>query len=90
MTSDTYSEPIAQKGRDKTTVYRIFYLKKHTPSGPPAFQDISGKMKEFLIENAIDKETTAYLDRLRDHYHVKESNDLQALDSEGYEPFVLR
>lgn len=90
MNAETFSQPVAQKGRDKNTVYRIFYLKKHTQAGPPLFQDVANNLKEVLLDVAVEKETMAYLNKLREHYHVQESGELQMLLSEGFEPFILR
>lgn len=88
-TNDSYSHPVAQKSRDKNTVFRIFYLKEHSPGGAPPFNEVANVIREELIENAIEKETIAYLKRLRTHYHVHEG-DIKELIADGFEPFVLR
>ena len=87
---EEYSEPIAQKSRvDSSTVYRIFYLKEFTPGGVVPLQQVEGKIKEKLIGQAIDRETEAYLKRLRHYYDVRESY-LAEMIPDDFQPFVLR
>lgn len=88
---DTYSEPLAQKSRtdSKNAVFRIFYLKEHTPEGFVPFAEVEVKLKNKLIEEAIDKETEAYLKKLREHHHVQDSQ-IAELTSGDFQPFVLK
>lgn len=89
LKADTYTQPIAQKSRDNSSVFRIFYLKKYTAGGPPTFNEVANKLNDKLLEETIDVETTAYLKKLHLHYHVHEG-DIKELIADGFEPFVLR
>lgn len=88
MTPETYSQPIAQQSRrDKTTVYRVFYLKSIVQGGMVPFDEVEEQLKENLLEVAIDKETEIYFQKLREKFNVQEvdlSNDT------AFQPFVLK
>lgn len=85
-----FSEPIAQKSRvDKSTVFRIVYLKDKKLGGAIPFSDVEMQLKENLLSDAIDSETTAYLDKLRLHFDLKQSS-LTELIPEDFEPFALK
>lgn len=90
LTPDSYSIPISQKSRaDNSTVVRIFYLKTMTPGGVVPFKELEWKIKDKLVEDAIEKETKAYLTKLRQHFDVQEGM-IQELISSDYQPFVLK
>jgi hypothetical protein len=84
MTQGTYSEPVAQKSKDKSMVYRLFFLDRMTPGGAPPFKDVEGKLKEKLLEKEITEKSQAYIKRLRSHF------DVQEMIPEGFEPFELK
>lgn len=89
LSNKTYSQPIAQKSRTaKEKVFRIFYLQEHTAEGQIPFQDLAKKIKDELLNIAITEEISAYLERLRNHYHV-ESCTID-LASDEFAPFVLK
>lgn len=90
MTPATYSLPITQKSRsDNSTVVRIFYLKNMTPGGPVPFNEVEGKIKDKLINDAMEKETKAYFTRMRQHFDVQDDS-LQELFKSDFQPFVLK
>lgn len=90
LTPDSYSLPIAQKSRsDNSTVVRIFYLKGITPGGAIPFKELEAKIKEKLIDEAADKESQAYLTKLRLHFDTQEGL-IEELTSSDYQPFVLK
>jgi hypothetical protein len=85
-----YSQPIAQKSRaDNSTLYRILYLKSMVPGGTIPFNELETKIKEQLIEEAMEKESAVYLKRLRQHYDVQEAQ-LKELLSSDTPPFILQ
>lgn len=85
-----YSEPVAQKSRsEKGVVYRLFYLSQQEPGGAIPFKEIESKLKDKLLSDAADKETALYVEKLRKHYHVQDS-DLNALVPANYVPFTLK
>lgn len=89
LASDSYSKPQSQTSRvDKSTVYRIFYLKEHRQAGVPALNEVEKSLQDKLLDEAVEKETIAYLDKLRQHYHLKK--DQLDLFSDGFEPFALK
>lgn len=84
-----YSNPLPQKSRDAQKVYRIFYLKELNKGGPVPFAEVENKIKDELLEEAVEKESKAYLTRLRQHFDVQESH-LKDMLAEGFEPFQLQ
>lgn len=90
LTPGDYSLPVTQKSRsDNSTVIRIFYLKEMTPGGAIPFKELEAKIKEKLIDEAIDKESKAYLAKLRQHFDTQEGL-IQELTTSDYQPFVLK
>lgn len=90
LEANKYSQPFPFKSRAlKTTVYRILYVKEIMPGGFPTFKEIEPKLKQQLLNQAADKETEMYLEKLRQHYHVRDV-DLQAMIPDDYEPFILK
>jgi antitoxin component of RelBE/YafQ-DinJ toxin-antitoxin module len=90
LTPDSYSMPIAQKSRaDNSTVVRIFYLKEMKTGGVIPFKELEGKIKELLVEEAMEKETKAYLSKIRAHFDTQEGQIQELINSE-YQPFVLK
>lgn len=87
---DSYSDPISQKSRsDNSTVVRVFYLKNMIPGGVVPFNELEGKIKEKLIEEAMEKESKAYLARLRQHFDAQDGL-IEGLKNSDYQPFVLK
>jgi hypothetical protein len=90
LTPDSYSLPLSQKSRaDNSTVVRIFYLKEMTPGGAIPFKELDAKIKSILIEEAMEKESKAYLTKLRQHFDTQEGLIQELIDSD-FQPFVLR
>jgi hypothetical protein len=85
LTSNSYSMPSAQTSRsDKSTVFRIFYLKEYLPGGAPPFAQVQSQIKDALLEKSIIAESTAYLNKLRRHF------DVQEMVPDDFQPFVLK
>lgn len=90
LTPDSYSKPLAQKSRsDNSSVFRIFHLKEKIPGGVISFNEVEAKLKDELIENAVNKATAEYLNKLRQHYHIKENHFTEAI-SDDFHPFTLK
>lgn len=91
MQPHTHSEPIAQNSRadTSTSLFRIFVLKDIQRGGAPSFNDMANQINDRLLEQAVAKETDAYLKRLRKHFHVQEDFLTQA-GGEAFEPFSLK
>lgn len=84
-----YSQPFAHKSRSNNiTVYRILFIDEKIPGGLPSFREKEANLKEKLLDKAVDQETDAYLQKLRQHYHVRQ-NDLEAFLPADYKPFNL-
>lgn len=85
-----YSSPSLQKSRnDKVTLYRIFFLKEKIPGGLIPFNEVAEQLKQSLIQKAMDKETAAYLKKLREHFGVNEAQ-LKGMIPADFEPFTLQ
>lgn len=84
------SQPASQKSRtDKTTVYRIFYLKEMVSGGMPSYYEVENEIKEQMLNQVADRETDNYLSKLRNHFRVREE-DLNAMIPSNYQPFTLK
>lgn len=87
LTTSQWSAPTAQLSRDGTTVIRIFHLKDHTKTNPPAFAALYGDLKHNLLQDTAEQENKIYVAKLRDRFSF---ND-QSLDiPPHFEPFVAR
>lgn len=85
-----YSQPFANKSRsNNTTVYRILSIEGKTPGGIPSYNEMEANLKEKLLDQEIDKETDSYLSKLRQHYHIRQT-DLEAYLPSDYQPFTLK
>lgn len=85
-----YSQPFPFKSRTlKSTVYRILFVKEIDEGKYPTFKELEARIKQKLLNEAADKETELYIDKLRQHYHVREV-DLKAMVPADYQPFILK
>lgn len=84
-----YSEPFRFKSRQVGTVFRILYVKKKTPGGTPPYKEIEGMLKEKLLNETVDNETDLYIEKLRQHHHVKMA-EIEANLPNNYQPFLLK
>lgn len=85
-----YSQPFSHKSRTtKAIVYRILCVDEKTLGGVPSYKEMENKLKEQLLDKEIDKETENYLLKLRQHYHIRQS-DLDDYLPPNYHPFVLK
>lgn len=90
LSPESYSLPISQKSRaDNSTVVRIFYLKNKIPGGAIPFNELEAKIKAKLIDEAVDKESKAYMTKLRQHFDTQEALT-EDLTSPDYHPFQLK
>ena len=90
LDTEMYSQPFAHKSRtNNVTVYRILTILDKVPGGRPPYREIEGKLKDKLLDQAIDQETNSYLQRLRQHYHILQQ-DLEAYLPQNYQPFELK
>jgi len=84
-----YSQPFPFKSRVlKTTVHRIILVEEISPGGYPTFKDLEAKLKQYLLNTTADKLTEEYIEKLRQHYHVRKA-DLESMIPENYQPFKL-
>jgi len=87
MKPSQWSAPTAQLSRDGTTVVRIFHLKDHTKTQPPAFATISNDLKNQLLNETAEQESKVYVANLYKRF----SFDERSLDiPPRFEPFVAR
>jgi hypothetical protein len=89
MESGMYSQPFSHKSRaENATVYRIIFVNEKFPGGYPSFKEMENVLKERLLNDVADQETEEYIQKLRKHYHLRES-DLQEMIPADYQPFIL-
>lgn len=90
LTENSYSKPIAQVSRvDNSVVYRIFHLKKHAIKRIPPFQKMAENLKDQLLHEAANKESTQYIARLRQRLGYDEKHMMETLPKD-FQPFALR
>jgi hypothetical protein len=86
----SFSKPISQLSRvDNSMVHRLFYLRDHTRTEPPAFDKIAGDLHDKLLEGAVGRETAAYITKLRHRFGYDEKH-VQEMIPEGFRPFSLK
>jgi len=89
LTPGSYSLPILQISRSESkSIYRIFYLAKKNDHPAPAFEALSGQLKNELLQKAVAKESDSYLQKLRNHYGF-DPNRLQETVPDDLQPFHL-
>ena len=74
-----YSKPVFQKSRaDKKSIYRIFYLSQKMDYPAPAFETMTGQLRNELMQKSMSRESQRYIEKLRTKYgfdtaHLKET-----------------
>jgi hypothetical protein len=90
LKSGEHSQPVAQKSRaDNSTVYRIFYLEKLVPGGTIPFNEVENILKDQLLEEALEQESHAYIEKMKKHYDLQE-NLLSNPQDQDFQPFSLK
>lgn len=85
-----YSQPFVHKSRESNVpLYRILFVEEKIPGGNPSFKELEATLKDQLIDQALDQETDLYLQKLREHYHIRQA-DLDAFLPADYQPFILK
>lgn len=86
----SFSKPFAQVSRsDKTTIFRIIYLKEKVPAGQIPYGEIESQIKDSLFEKAMSSESEAYLKKLRKHYAIHETYIDDTVPPD-FQPFTLK
>jgi len=87
LQKQTYSKPQEQKSRsDGKIVHRIFYLKKHTVTETPSFDEMANNLKNDLLQKEVFEYSQKYVSKLRKAYGIAEKLDLD----ENFQPFKLK
>lgn len=90
MVVDSISEPIRQINRsDDQVVFRIFHLKNHEKILPLRFSQMSDKLKDELLEQAVIKESKYYVDKLRDKFGYDKRMIEENIPTD-FQPFLLK
>ena len=90
LEAGTVSDPVQQKSRaDNLIVWRLFVVTKKEAGGIPQFKEAEPKIKDMLLDQAITEEQKAYMNRLRKHFAVKESQ-LKEMIPDDFTPFSLK
>ena len=86
----SFSHPIAQRSKaNDMLVFRIFHLLDKDPGGQISFAEVEEKLKNDLTNQAIDKESLAYLAKLYKHFDAYQSA-LAEMVPEDFQPFRLQ
>lgn len=90
MESGAISQPVAQKSRtDKSTVFRIIVLIEKIPAGAVPYSEIENQIKNSLYNEAITKESEAYLKKLHSHYAIQDSY-ISEMVPDDFKPFAIK
>jgi hypothetical protein len=90
LTPNSYSEPIPQVSRyDKTTVFRVFYLKSLETKTPPPLDEMHETLKNQLLNKISDKEKEIYIKTLKKRFGFDQDDAKYPLP-EDYQPFSLQ
>lgn len=84
LASDSYSAPVIQQSKDKSKVFRLFYLKEFSQGGAPSFNEVENKLKDMLVQKEVAEKAKAYIKKMREHFDIQESIP------EDFVPFVLK
>lgn len=87
---DSISEPIRQLSKaDQSIVYRIFHLKNHSKVLPPSFSQVAEKLKDDLLQVAVQNESKTYIEKLREKFGY-DTRSIQDSIPSDFHPFVLQ
>lgn len=84
------SQPFLHKSRiHQSDVTRLLFIEGKNPGSFPSYKEMESKLKENLLDKEVDQETDRYLLKLRQHYHIRQS-DIDAFLPSDYQPFSLK
>ena len=87
---NSISKPIRQVSRaDQNIVYRIFHLKNRSKVMPLSFSQISDKLRDELLQNAANKESKSYLEKIRQKFGYDNKFMKEEIPSD-FQPFELK
>lgn len=90
LSPGSYSTPQNQVSRfDNSQVSRIYFLQTHTTSSLPSFEEMEHNLREQILEEAIHKETSLYINKLRLRYGFSEQL-LSEWIPEDFQPFSIQ
>lgn len=90
LSSKELSTPIKQKSRsDNSEVWRLFYLADKEEESIPNLKESEAPIKEILLDISIGEEQKHYLNRLRRHYGITDTQ-LKELIPPDFVPFSLK
>ncbi|MCI5052471.1 MAG: SurA N-terminal domain-containing protein [Simkaniaceae bacterium] len=85
----TFSSPVAEKSRrGQGMVYRIYNLKEHTITNPPAFEKVADRIKDNLLNIAADKRKREYVETLKSD-SIYDDEFIKEMTPPDYQPFAL-
>lgn len=86
LSTEEFSVPLVQKSRDKSTVFRIFYMIEKDPGGEIPFAKLENEVRAQLQDVAVGAEATSYIKKLKIYYDVQEMHH----SSDDFTPFSLK
>jgi hypothetical protein len=78
--------PLAQRSRDKSSVFRIFSMIEKDPGGEIPFTKLENEVRAQLQDEAVAAEASSYIKKLKRYYDVQEMH----LDADHFTPFSLK
>lgn len=85
-----FTLPFSQKSRATGgTVYRILWVDEKVPGGVPAYNDLEASLKSKLLNDAFEKESVLYFQKLQNYYHLTPKAIEDSLPK-NYTPFSLK
>lgn len=85
-----FTIPFSQKSRaTSATVYRILWVDEKIPGGVPPYNDLEASLKNKLLNDAFEKESVLYFQKLQNYYHMT-PQEIEASLPKNYTPFSLK
>lgn len=90
LQANTFSKPIIQESKphQKQSIAKVFYIEKYTPAGVIPLKNIEGKLKNMLLDKAMQEETLVYRKKLRKRFGIDEAYLTKSVP-ENFEPFIF-
>ncbi len=90
LSSGSISTPVKEFSKSENrSIYRIFFLRNHTPGRAVSFEEVEEQLKNDLIQKLADKELTAYVSQLREKYGVTDAVVNSSIPK-NLQPFELK
>lgn len=89
LSPGTYSAPLTKSNSsDRQPVTKIFYCSEVNQHDAPKFEEMHVKLREELLQKAVQEQSMAYIEKLRKHYGFDDQS-LKSAIPQNLEPFSI-